>query len=179
MPTIALEGLLIYAHHGYYKEEQIIGNDYQIDIYAEVDHIQATETDLLTDTINYETLFRICKSEMSKNSMLLEHVAQRIVNKIKSIYTNTSSVRIRISKLNPPLGVSCARSFIEIEEKYKVECNKCRSTFLSHEKGDCWTKHGKILPEIKNSLTRSFGQLICRNCLAPHLIQKEEIEDEE
>ena len=33
MGLIGVEGLQFYSHHGYYKEEQVLGGKYVVDIY--------------------------------------------------------------------------------------------------------------------------------------------------
>ena len=54
MSQIALEGMRFYAYHGFYEEEQIIGNNYVIDVYIKTNFSEAAETDDLYKTINYE-----------------------------------------------------------------------------------------------------------------------------
>jgi len=171
MGLIALEGMEFYAYHGFYPEEQLIGGDYIIDVYVNTNFDKAANNDALDVTINYETIYRIVKVEMQKNSKLLETIARRIINKIIKICTTVQALTVRVTKKNPPLGGSVQRAFIEIEESYVVKCNKCSRPFLSHEKGDCWTKHGQIYPETKATLTRAFGPNICQNCLLPHFIK--------
>jgi dihydroneopterin aldolase len=171
MGLIALEGMEFYAYHGFYPEEQLIGGDYIIDVYLETDFDEAANQDALEVTINYETIYRIVKVEMQKNSKLLETIAQRIINKIIGICTTVEGLKVRVTKKNPPLGASVQRAFIEIEENYVVSCHKCSRPFLSHEHGDCWTKYGQVYPETKATLTRAFGPNICYHCLVPHFIK--------
>ena len=37
-------------------------------------------------------------------SRLLEHVAQRIIERIKSTVKGLDHIRVRVSKINPPIG---------------------------------------------------------------------------
>ncbi|BDS10221.1 dihydroneopterin aldolase [Aureispira anguillae] len=171
MGLIALEGMEFYAYHGFYEEEQLIGGDYIIDVYLDTDFDAASYNDELDVTINYETIYRIVKVEMQKNSKLLEAIARRIIEKIIGICKTVQAIKIRVTKKHPPLGASVQRAFIELEESYVVQCNKCKRPFLSHHHGDCWTKHGQIYPETRATLTRTFGPNICYNCLLPHFIK--------
>jgi dihydroneopterin aldolase len=41
---------------------------------------------------------------MAISSDLLEHVAQRIINRIKSEFPEAQKVSVKISKMNPPMG---------------------------------------------------------------------------
>lgn len=171
MGLIALEGIKLHAYHGFYPEEQILGTEYIIDVYVMLNMSEVSQTDDLSKTVNYENLFRIVKAEMAKNSKLIETVAQRIINRIKLIYDHIEHLKIRISKLHPPLGADVYRSFVELEENYVQKCDKCNTAFLSQFEGDCWTKHGTILPETKNTLIRNYGNKICKNCLDSYLIK--------
>lgn len=171
MGLIALEGMEFYAYHGFYEEEQVIGGDYIIDVYLDTNFDAAASSDQLDVTINYETIYRIVKVEMQKNSKLLEAIAKRIIEKIIGICTTVQAIKVRVTKKNPPLGARIQRAYIEMEEDYVVQCNKCKRPFLSHHRGDCWTKHGQVYPETRATLTRTFGPNICYNCLIPHFIK--------
>lgn len=174
MGRIALEGMEFYAYHGFYEEEQLIGGDYIVDVYLTANFDQASTDDDLGVTINYETIYRIVRIEMQKNSKLLETIAKRIIDKIVSICTIVREVKVRVSKKNPPLGARVARAFVEIEETYVVACAKCKKSFLSHEDDDCWTKHGIVYPETKATLIRTYGNHICKKCLMPYFLKDRE-----
>ena len=103
MGIIALEGMEFYAYHGFYEEEQLIGGDYVVDVYLHTDFNLGAREDILDGTVNYETIFRIVKVEMNKNSKLLESIAQRIVHSIINICTSIQSIKVRLTKKNPPL----------------------------------------------------------------------------
>ena len=115
MGLIALEGLQFYSHHGYYKEEQVLGGKYVVDIYMDIDITEAAETDQLTKTINYEQIYQITKAEMEAHSKLIEHVCKRILDAIKSNFPNIKSIKVRVSKHNPPLKGNVERVFVELE----------------------------------------------------------------
>ena len=116
MAVIALEGMQFYAYHGFYEEEQKIGNHFIVDVQVETRVNKAAQMDDLAGTINYETLYTITRMEMRKPSQLLEHVGQRIIDKVSSQYPKVKNVRIRISKMQPPLGGRVDRAFIEMEQ---------------------------------------------------------------
>lgn len=181
MGKIAIEGMRFYAFHGFYEEEQVVGNEYQVDIYLDTNFSKAAEGDNLEGTVNYETIYRIVKMEMQKKSKLLEALAQRILDRIKHVFDTIENITIRLSKLNPPISGDIQRVWVELTENYQVKCGVCGSTFLSHLPDDGWTKHGLVLPETKATLTRNHGKNICKKCLTPHFIQmpKEEKDEDE
>ncbi|HLP20490.1 MAG TPA: dihydroneopterin aldolase [Chitinophagales bacterium] len=115
MGLIAVEGLQFYSHHGYYKEEQVLGGKYMVDIYMKLDIDEAAATDDLKKTINYEEIYQLTKTEMEVHARLIEHVCKRILDKIKSRYPNLDHIRVRVSKHNPPLKGSVERVYVELE----------------------------------------------------------------
>ena len=52
MGLIAIEGMKFYAFHGYYPQEQLIGTEFLVDVYVEVNTTTAAANDSLSDTIN-------------------------------------------------------------------------------------------------------------------------------
>ncbi len=114
MATIALEGMHFFAHHGYYEEEQILGNDFILDVYVNVDTSMVTLADDLyfakeegreiPITVNYETVYLICQAEMRKPTKMLEAIVGRLAERIAEYFDNVRGVMVRLKKLNPPLG---------------------------------------------------------------------------
>lgn len=101
---IMLEKILLYAHHGVFEQETKVGNLFRIDIKLTVDLEKASLSDELTDTVSYADVYTVIKEEMEIPSKLLEHVAGRIVRRLKQSYHEVESVEIKLSKQNPPLG---------------------------------------------------------------------------
>lgn len=104
MAIIEIENMEFYAFHGHFKEEQIVGNKFLIDLTLEANLDKASESDRLEDTVDYQVAFKIVKDEMDKKSYLLEHIGKRILD---SIYANLGGIEkatVRIRKMNPPMG---------------------------------------------------------------------------
>ena len=104
MSTISIEEMEFYAYHGCFKEEQIIGTRFLVDLYLETDTTDAENSDKLDDTVNYQEVYLLVKREMEIKSKLLEHVGRRILNSISEQFPQIVSAEIKISKMNPPLG---------------------------------------------------------------------------
>ncbi len=114
MALIALEGIRFYAYHGYYEEERLIGNEFVLDVIVSADVDVAAEKDELYDgeeedekkpaTVNYETIFLLCQTEMRKPARLLESLVDRIAGRIEDYFDNVEGLAIRLRKLHPPLG---------------------------------------------------------------------------
>lgn len=93
-----------YAYHGCFKEEQIIGTRFLVDLYLETNTENAEQSDALADTVNYQEVYLLVKKEMEIKSKLLEHVGRRILVSIKNTFPEVRFAKIKISKMNPPLG---------------------------------------------------------------------------
>ena len=113
MATIALEGMRFYAYHGFYEEERIIGNLFTVDLYIEAKIQRAAASDDLFATVNYETAYFICQSEMRKPVKLLETLAQNIAERISGQFERVSGVTVRVRKHAPPLGGPVDSSYVE------------------------------------------------------------------
>ncbi|NQV01330.1 MAG: dihydroneopterin aldolase [Bacteroidia bacterium] len=104
MGKILLEGMEFFAYHGCFHEEQIIGTRFVVEIELEVDTAKAEVTDHLEDTVNYQSVYGLVRHEMEQKSQLIEHVGRRILDAIKITFPGITSLQVRISKVNPPLG---------------------------------------------------------------------------
>ena len=104
MSIISIEGMEFFAYHGCFKEEQMIGTKFNIDLFLITDTSKAEESDNLYDTVNYQEVFLLVKKEMEVTSKLLEHVGRRILVSVKSAFPQVNEATLKIRKMNPPLG---------------------------------------------------------------------------
>jgi len=114
MTRIALEGMHFFAYHGYYEEERIVGNQFIIDVYVDVDTFDSTDDDI-NDTVNYEVIYDIVKGHMIKKYKLLETIALNISTDLKNRFSNIKKVKVKVSKVGPQLGGEVDRAVIEYE----------------------------------------------------------------
>jgi len=116
MGQIYLENIRTYSHHGCMKEETVIGSEYRVDLWVDADLTVASSSDDLKDTPDYVVLHQVVIDEMSVPSHLLEHVAKRILDRIKSTVTGLDHIRVRVSKINPPIGGDVQSVSVLLEE---------------------------------------------------------------
>ncbi len=114
MGVVSLEGMEFYARHGYYEEERRIGNKYSVDVHLELNLDEAAEKDKLEGTVNYEKVYEIVAQVMSIDANLLEHLAGKMVNELKSNFSNVTGVTVRVSKFNPPIKGLCKKATVEL-----------------------------------------------------------------
>jgi len=103
MGQIRMNGMEFYAYHGCYRDEQLIGNNFLVDITLDTDMEEAAESDNLCDALNYAEAYDIVKHEMATRSFLLENVCDRILDGLFERFPQLDSATVAVSKLNPPI----------------------------------------------------------------------------
>jgi 7,8-dihydroneopterin aldolase/epimerase/oxygenase len=104
MGLIQIENMEFYSFHGHFREEQIVGNKFLVDLIIETDMKRPAESDSLRDAVDYQRVYQIIKLQMEKKSHLLEHIAGRIIDAIYSELTGIQKITVKVSKMNPPMG---------------------------------------------------------------------------
>lgn len=104
MGVIRLENMEFYAYHGHFKEEQIVGNKFLVDLLIETNMSKPAQSDDLKDAVNYQKAYMLVKEEMSKKSHLLEHIGKRILDVLFQELKGIKKITIRVAKMNPPVG---------------------------------------------------------------------------
>jgi len=116
MNKILLEGMKFYAEHGYYSEEQKIGGEFSVDLTLETEFNEAANADDISGTINYEAVYEVVKEEMSQPVQLIEHAANKILNRLIQEFKQISYAKIKLSKLNPPINGEVEKVSVIIEK---------------------------------------------------------------
>lgn len=117
---IIIEDLKIYAYHGVLPEETIIGTYYFVNLEVHADLWKAAETDDLSATINYAEINAMIHEAFKVPSKLMEHVAGRIMGKIKNKFPQISFIKIKITKTNPPMPGEMHGVSVEFEQNFKA-----------------------------------------------------------
>jgi len=115
MALIEIEGMEFYAFHGHFEVEKVAGNRFLVNLKMEANLSKAGQTDRLEDTLDYQKAYRAIQEEMAIPSDLLEHVAQRIINRIKSEFQEAEKVLVKVSKMNPPMGGQIEKVSVTLE----------------------------------------------------------------
>ena len=102
MLSVHLHQVHFHAYHGLYEEENILGNDFIIDlnVYYQPVTIPVLSIKL---TINYVVLYTIVKKRMDQPAALLETVATEIAQEIFNEFILAEEVFISIKKIHPPI----------------------------------------------------------------------------
>jgi len=102
--VISVEGIECYAFHGCLPEEAVIGSRYLVDVYVYCDVSRSLESDLLADTVDYVMVNDVVKAEMMIRSNLIEHVAGRILARLRENIPSAGKIDVRVTKFNPPVN---------------------------------------------------------------------------
>lgn len=116
MHTIEVNGIKCYSHHGCLPEEEAIGGNYIVDVRMNTNFTLAAKNDDLSKTIDYVLINKIVVEEMAIPSKLIEHVGQRILQRIKNETKGLKKLRVKIIKLSPPINGDVDNVAIIIEE---------------------------------------------------------------
>ena len=119
MGIIKVENIRIYAYHGCLLEEGKIGSDYRVDIKVKANLETSAKSDELADTVDYVHLNKIVKEEMAIRSKLLEHVAERILNRVLNEILTVQTADVSVSKMNPPIGGNVEKVTVTLQKKRK------------------------------------------------------------
>ena len=89
---IEIEGMEFFAYHGCFEAEQIVGNKFMV----------------------YACLHYNCHCPASTD--LLEHVGKRMLDALYAAFPQLQYAKIKISKMNPPLGGQIRCTSVTLEK---------------------------------------------------------------
>jgi len=104
MGLIQIENMEFYSFHGHFREEQIVGSRFLVDLFIETNMTIPSKSDSLKDAVNYQRAYEIVRFEMEKKSHLLEHIAGRILDALYAEMQGIEKATVKVSKMNPPVG---------------------------------------------------------------------------
>lgn len=119
MSEIILENMEFHAFHGCMEHEKNIGNTFLVTVKINIDTNQAGASDSLEDTLNYQLIYDVIRTEMEIRSNLIEHLARRIIDAVMEQFAQIKSIKLKLTKLNPPLGAKVESVSIMLESKRK------------------------------------------------------------
>ena len=104
MDSIILSRIRALGTHGVLPEEQSRPQPFEIDVELDVDMTRAGQTDVLSDTVDYDSVIeRTVKIVEAERFALLEALAARIADDCRSD-PRVSRVRVTVRKMRPPVG---------------------------------------------------------------------------
>lgn len=102
MITIHLHSMIFHSFHGLFKEEKVLGNDFEISMDVTFDAPGMITK--LHQSIDYVSLHAIIRQVMDEPTPLLETVVQALAEKVGLFDKKIKSVTVTVKKLNPPIA---------------------------------------------------------------------------
>jgi dihydroneopterin aldolase/2-amino-4-hydroxy-6-hydroxymethyldihydropteridine diphosphokinase len=116
---IRIKGLEVYAHHGVLAHETEQGQLFYVDAILYTDLRPAAKTDNLALTTNYGDVCEFIVREMSvQNNLLIETVAERLVEALLVQYPFITGVELTIHKPNAPISVPFRNVCVKIKRTW-------------------------------------------------------------
>jgi 7,8-dihydroneopterin aldolase/epimerase/oxygenase len=116
--TIHLRRLQFFAPHGMFEEEQLAGNEFEVDLSLEID-APNDRLASLEESINYATVFELVKRVFEKPEALLENLAMTIASDVKLHFPVLKKISVQITKLHPPIISFTGSVGVTFEKSYK------------------------------------------------------------
>ncbi|NGP78105.1 dihydroneopterin aldolase [Balneolaceae bacterium YR4-1] len=115
MDKLTLKGLRFHAPHGYYEEERIEGNDFEVDLVFYADLSEAGRSDDLSQTIDYQKAETAVKNIMEGTSVkLIETLTLRIGEQVFETFPNLQKLEVSVRKMEPPIETKAEYSEVQM-----------------------------------------------------------------
>ncbi|WP_020612596.1 dihydroneopterin aldolase [Sediminispirochaeta bajacaliforniensis] len=101
---LLVEGMRFWGTHGYFPEENKLGQEFIVDIEALIDMTDMCEQDEFVWEISYVALFKAAKRVVeNEEHKLIQRIAYRI---IEEVFTDTPASRVKVTVKKPaaPIG---------------------------------------------------------------------------
>jgi dihydroneopterin aldolase len=117
MDKIWVEGIRLFAFHGCLAEEAKIGTEYLVDLVVWGDIESSFDEDDLLKTMDYVKINEIVSKNMAIRAKLIENVAHRIITNIFNEMPIVQKVKIKLTKLYPPINGDVEKVSVELKRK--------------------------------------------------------------
>lgn len=105
LDRIALRGIRGRGHHGVHSEEQVLGQDFLVDVVLHLDTRRAAATDDLLDTVDYGSLARDVAAIITGEAVsLIETLAERVAGRCLAD-SRVRLVEVTVHKPHAPVPV--------------------------------------------------------------------------
>ena len=102
---IVLTGIHGFGYHGLFEQERKDGQDFFVDLTLAVDLNTASQSDAITDTVNYAEITDLVVEEILSNPVnLIEKLATRIAERVLNQHVKVISVTVTVHKPQAPVA---------------------------------------------------------------------------
>lgn len=115
MEKIIIKGLKLFAYHGVNPEEKIDGQNFILDITAELDVKKAQMSDNVDHTVSYAKIIKTVTAVFTAESYnLIETAANKVGMAIMETYPKLRSVTVLLKK--PEAPIKAEFDYVAVEE---------------------------------------------------------------
>lgn len=100
---LSIEGLRLKGKHGVLPQEQLVGNEFLVDLKIVFPVNYAAKSDDVSQTINYAEVVALIKDINARPSALIENFAYRIKEAVIAKYPQIESGQVTVHKPFPPI----------------------------------------------------------------------------
>jgi 7,8-dihydroneopterin aldolase/epimerase/oxygenase len=112
--TIEISGLSLYTHHGVSDAEREVGQRLVLDLRLDVGQTDATVTDSIDDTIDYDEVCQlVALIAQQRSHRTLERLCGAIANRLLSDY-ELEGVWVKATKPEPPIALTVDEVSVEV-----------------------------------------------------------------
>ena len=115
MDKIIIKGLKLFAYHGVNPEEKVDGQNFILDITAQLDATKAKLSDNVDDTVSYAKIIKTATAVFTAQSYdLIEAAANKVGMEIMKTYPQLQSVTVLLKK--PEAPIKAEFDYVAVEE---------------------------------------------------------------
>ncbi|HEV2980676.1 MAG TPA: dihydroneopterin aldolase [Solirubrobacteraceae bacterium] len=112
--TIEISGLSLYTHHGVSEAEREVGQRLVLDLRLDVGQTDATVTDAIEDTIDYNEVCQlVALIAQQRSHRTLERLCGAIANRLLADY-ELEAVWVKATKPEPPIALPVDEVSVEV-----------------------------------------------------------------
>ena len=115
MDILQVNGIRAYGYVGYFPEEQVLGQWFEVDLKFWIDLSVAGESDDLNDTLDYSKVVTLVKDIIkTSNFKMIERLADAIATAALDM-SKVEKVKVSLIKCQPPIPDFAGHIKLEIE----------------------------------------------------------------
>lgn len=115
MEKIIIKGLKLFAYHGVNPEEKVDGQNFYIDITAQLDAEAAKISDNVDDTVSYAKIIKLTRNVFTEKSFdLIEAAAHRLATAVLEEFPKLEKVTVLLKKPEAPIKADF--DYVAVEE---------------------------------------------------------------
>lgn len=113
--TIELQQMEFRAYHGCYELERKVGNRFAVDMSIITELGDLAESDDVTQSVNYLTVYEIVREQMKITRHTIEAVAMQIIEAVRGSFPQIVEISCTVAKIAPPLGGKLERVSVTLK----------------------------------------------------------------